>query len=477
MTAGIVVVLAGCGSKELTEAPERGGGAEPPPGPESTVGAKIGITYARLAAEANKAAPTNYSTAGRAKPCVKVLGVEICQDVDYSVDVTRDGPITVARGPTPETARIAVPVKFSGWGGLTGEIAKVLKLDKKNFDGSFVGYVDAGLDVGADWCPKITATTGFDWRDKARIEVMHKWNFDVSGELGPEMQKQIDKMRDQLVGAIDCAKVKAEVAKLFMAQTFPIALPDNGNVYVNVEPVSLGFSGVEATDSALELALLVTAKIAVATAAAATGPKPLPELKRVPLTAGKISLAVPLRASYDRLNAAIAPAVKDKSFATDAPAGKITVKVQEAEVYPSKDKVAVRVKFVAETPGSWFDTKGTAYLAAKPVVENDGTVIALTDLQFSRVLDSAAWNAVSAVFEKDIRAAIGKAARVDLAGPIAQAKAALATQLAELQKKTGVQVVLSDTTLAAGPIVPTATELVAQVRVETVANVVIGETP
>lgn len=492
MLLGSVITgfLAGCGSKELTEAPPKGSATLTLATPESSVAAKAAITYARLAAEANKAAPANYTKSDRARPCVRVgpkgdlpfggsydWTTEVCQDVDYHINVERTGPVTVVKGPVPGTARASVEVKFSGQAGFSGDLAKFLGLDKKNFDGSFVGYVDIGVQVGPDWCPKLIATPGFDWRNKARLEVMHKWNIDVSGKLGPEMQKQLETMRDQLVGALDCAKVKAEVGKVFAQQAFPIAIPNNGNVYVNVDPVSIGFSGITATDTALELALMVTAKVAVATVAGPTAPKPLPPLAQVPLAPSKISLAVPLRASYERLNAAIAPVVKDKTFAAETPAGKVSVTVHEVDVYPSKDKVAVRVKFAADTPASWFDTKGNAYLAAKPVVEKNGMIITLTDLQFSRAVDSALWTVVSAIFEKDIKGAIATAARVDLAGPIEQGKVALMAQLAELQRKSGVAVVLTDTAITAGPIVPTDSELVAEVRFESVANVTIAEAP
>jgi len=487
---GITGLLAGCGSKELTEAPPKGSSTVTPAAPESTVAAKAAITYARLAAEANKAAPAKYTERDRTTPCVRVgpkgdlpfggsydLTKEVCQDVDYDIVVERTGPVTVGKGPTPGTARASVEVKFSGQAGFSGDVAKVLALDKKNFDGSFVAYVDIGVQMEPDWCPRLIATPGFDWKNKARLEVMHNWNIDVSGKLGPEMEKQLKKMSDQLVGAVDCAKVKAEVAKVFVPQSLPIAIPNNGNVYVNVDPLSIGFSGITATDTALELALMVTAKVAVSTAVGQMAPKPLPPLAQVPLTPGKISIAVPLRANYERLNAAIAPVVKDKTYVAETPAGKVSVTVHEVEVYPSKDKVAVRVKFAADTPASWFDTEGNAYLAAKPVVEKNGTMITLTDLQFSRAVDNALWTAVSAIFEKDIKSAIAKAARVDLAGPIDQGKVALAAQLVELKRRSGVDVMLSDTVITAGPIVPTDSELIAEVRFESVANVAIAETP
>ena len=77
---------------------------------------------------------------------------------------------------------------------------------------------------------------------------------------------------------------------------------------------------------------------------------------------------------------------------------------------------------------------------------------------------------------KDIKSAIAKAARVDLAGPIDQGKVALAALLVELKRKSGVDVMLSDTVITAGPIVPTDSELIAEVRFESVANVAIAET-
>lgn len=482
----LAAALGGCGSKDFTEAPPKGSQVATPSTPESVVSAKLALTYARLEAEANKAAPAAYDVPKRREElCVRVgpkghgfdFTTEICQDVDYSIHVARSGAITVGKGPGGNKARITMPVHFSGQVGFTGALAKAIALDKKNFDGDFLAFVDVAADMGEDWCPIITATLGYDWQNRARIEILPSVNVDVANKVGPEIDKQLNKMRDEMVKAIDCAKVKDEVAKLWAPQAIPIAIPDNGTMYVNVEPVSIGFSGVESTATALEFAVMMAAKVAVATSALPTAVKSLPPLTRVPLAAGKITFAVPLRASYERLNTAIAQAVKDKTFSADTPAGNVTVKVEEAEIYPSNDKVAVRVKFKAQTPGSWLDTNGSVYLAGKPVVENDGTVIALTDLQFARALDSAVWSALSVVFEQNIRGAIEKAARVDLGAPIAQGRAALQTQLTELGKASGVQVTLTDTNIAAGPITPTATELVAEVRFESVASIVVAGTP
>jgi len=494
-TAGLVFVaclLAACGHKELSEPPPKKGETVTPDTPESVVAGKIAITYARLAEEANKAAPEGATFAGRAdpKPCVRIgpkgdlpfggsydLTKEVCTDADYSITITRVGPVTVAKGPAPNSARASVPITADGWAGLTGAVAEVLKLDRKNLRAAVEAWVDVSLDVDSNWCPKVTATPDFRWTDNAKIEITHNWWIDINGLAAGKLHEQLAKMGDQMVAAISCDKVRTEITKLYAPQSVPIAIPGRGEVFVNVEPLSLGFSGVQATDKALEMAFMLGAKVAMDTTAGTMNAKPLPLLTRVPLAPGKIELALPLRASYQRFNEAIAREVKGKTFSNDTSAGHVAVTVEDAEVYPSGDKVAIGVKFKAQTPSRWFDASGSVYLAGTPTVENEGRVLALTDPTFTRILDNELWNALSALFESQIRGTIAKSARVDLSEPIAQGKAALAEKLDQLKRDTGVQVQLADPKVVVERMLATADELVAQLRLQTSANVLVASSP
>ncbi len=235
-----------------------------------------------------------------------------------------------------------------------------------------------------DRCPKLTATPGFDWRENAHLEIMHNWNIGVADMLTPKLTEQLNSMRDKLVANIDCNTARAEVAKLWAPRSIPVAIPNNGQVFVNVEPESIGFSGVQSTDTALDLALMISAKVSVDTSAETMAAKPLPALSRIPLAAGKIVIAVPLRASYVSLNQAIANAVKGKVHSTATPAGPVQVTIRDVEVYPSNGRLAVSISFSAQLPGHWLDTNGTVYLAGKPETEGNAQIIAITDLQFGR---------------------------------------------------------------------------------------------
>jgi hypothetical protein len=60
--------------------------------------------------------------------------VGIVRDINYNGEVSRAGPFQA--GPKGPAVRISVPLNIHGQAGINGDLAKFLKMDKKNFDGA-----------------------------------------------------------------------------------------------------------------------------------------------------------------------------------------------------------------------------------------------------------------------------------------------------------------------------------------------------
>lgn len=474
--------LAACSRKELSEAPERGTILLTPNTQESILTAKVVIPFSELAAQANKQAPTQFSKSGREHPCTRVgpkgdlpfggsfdWTTEICTDVDYSINVRREGDISISRGTQPNIVRVTLPIKFDGQVGLTGFIAEATGLHRKNFDGAISARTDLSLDVGADWCPKIGVSTDFGWREKARIEIVSGVWIPIADQVSGNLRDTLTTVTNSVRESISCDRIKAEVAKVWVPMSFPVAVPTAGNVYVNVDPTGIGLSGLGVMDNRVEFALQVRAKVDVALSSLPSAVKLLPALERMPLVPGQITLLVPLRASYEPLVVGLSEAVKDKEFSSDTHAGKVSIKIESITVYPSKENLVVGVSFKADIPGRWLDTSGQVYLFGKPMVEPKGNLISLKNIQFARILDNDVWNRVSAVFETKIKKEIVRAATVDLSAPIAQAKTAITMEMEKLQPQSGVTIELNGQTLGIRQIVPAEKELFVEVSYQATA--------
>jgi hypothetical protein len=140
---------------------------------ESKLVLQAGISYATLEGLLSKLTLKPYSDSGsdswehqtkiktKGLPDCHFEGIKIyCKDTwiiangpkisvgyRYGYTVRRDGAITVRQN--GDRVRITVPISASGNAGLRGDGAKLLKLHKKNFDGSLTAFLDVRFDVDA----------------------------------------------------------------------------------------------------------------------------------------------------------------------------------------------------------------------------------------------------------------------------------------------------------------------------------------
>jgi hypothetical protein len=482
-------LLVSCAKKEISEAPARGTTVLAPVTRSSTVSARASLPFSELAAQVNGQAPTHFSKNGRERACTRIgpkgdtpfgsydLTTEVCEDIDYTINVERDGPITIGRGPTPNTIRLTMPVRFDGHAGFVGFVAELTKLHRKNFDGAITARADLSMDVDQGWCPKIDITTDFDWRDKARIEIIGGVWIPIADQVSGGLRDALGNLADSLKSSIDCERVQKEVSKVWASYSFPVSLPAAGPAYINVDPEGLGFSGFEVAEDQMSLLVQARAKIDVATSPLVAEPRPLPPLERVPLASGQINLSVPLRSSYEPLVAGVSTAIKGKEFSAKSPRGTVSVRINGVTIYPSREKLVVGMNFVADLPRSLFDVSGDVFLSARPVVVPGGQVIALEDVQFARILDNDLWNNLSVVFESRIKEEITRAAVLDLTGLTEQAKVVIASGLTKVQNQSGLKIQLGDQRIGIRRIVPAENELFVEANYMATATAVLGSKP
>lgn len=459
--------------------PVRGTTKLSPSTKESTIVAKLAIPFSELIVQVNKNTPTAFSKSGREPLCQKIrpydpmtgidLRANVCLDADYMINVKRDGSITIARGLQHNTIRLAVPISFDGQVGFSGDLAKKLSLNKKNFDGAITAIADLSLDIGQDWCPNINVSTDFNWRDKARIEIIGGVWIPIADQVSGSLRDALNKLTESIKSSISCERIRAEVSKVWNARSFFVSIPSSGNLHINVDPIDLGFSGLNVTDDRVEFVLRAKAKIEVATSPIADASKSLPPLERVPLDQGQITLFVPLRASYEPLVVSLSSAVKDKEFSADTSIGKATVKVNDVTIYPSQERLVAGISFKADLPRTFLDTSGQVFLSGVPTVDSTGQVISVKNMQFTRILDNDLWNMLSAIFETQIKREIERAAVLDLSKSIEQSKAAISTELSKVQTQSGVNIELNNQNIGIRQIVPADKELFVEAYYEATA--------
>lgn len=449
----------------LSQAPLRNASPTAVPDDVSNVGVRVRVPLGVLRDTIDARIPGRFDFGGNGDDACVDLGWlgKHCAGTHYEGTVVKEGLLTLAGDGA--TLKASVPVRVTGNGGLRGDGARLVDLDAKNFRALVRAKLDASVDLSPEWCPTVDARAFYDWIEPPEVEIVERVWVNIRGQVEPLLDAELSKAPAQIREAIPCAAVQDVIRRVWRAHSFPVAVTDSQTVYVRVDPIRFGFSGVVAAADHVRFSAVLTARTLVGTEPGPIEPKPgLPPLERAVDEPGRVALAVPIRAGYGPLRETLLREVPGKPFRADTPAGPVEALVSDVEIYPAAGgRLAVGVAFRADVPGRWFDVTGRAYVTALPVVEGDE--LRFADVAFTRVLDNSVWEAASTVFEGAIRQAIERAARLDLAPLSRRAAQAIADATADPARTGGVAFTVSGLSVAAERIFPEADALAVLVRI------------
>ncbi len=390
-----------------------------------------------------------------------------CLTVNWSVRYAANGRVEVSRD--GDKIKVTVPARFDGKAGFGGDVAKLLSLSGKNFDGSFTVSASASLSLDADFCPVVApGETSFGWQNEGRVELVGRSSFKIFGsgfDVGPwnlDVGRHFNgQIRDALRGALanagsalPCDEVRGELRKGWRNYSIPIEVKGSPPLFVNVEPTAFGTSEMLVEDGRVRLVARMAAKAVVATEKGSEEPKAeLPPNEAVPTGPGKVELAVPLKLSYAELQTAAMKLLGKGPLIVPTPTGDVATSVHGVEVYPSGDRLAVGVRFSAHLPWHLSDANGTIWTSAKPVVEAGGKVVRLENVVVTRQIDNALWDVLTVALKDVIDAQVEKAARIDLAPAIPKIAAAVQAAVADPKKTGGVRIRVTNTDAGLGRVV------------------------
>lgn len=433
--------------RDLAEPPQRTSSQQVPAVPPSQVAVKVTLPFERLAAEADAAAPERYLGSGHGPDACASIGLRVCVGTQYDFIATR-GPVRFAQGPG-NTIRVSVPLHVTGHGGFRGSGAHLLDLDAKPFEASIDAFADVMLGLEPDWCPRTQVQVGFSNLD-ARVEIASGAWIRVGDLIEGTLRKEVQKLGERAARVLTCDNVRRAAQDAWETRSFPLQLPgDPTPLHVNVEPLSIGFSGVKILPSAVTFLLSLGVQASVSDQAIALERRPLPPWKPVALQSGRLQLAIPLRISYQSLAAHLQGAFAGKQFSL--PDG-VTVVMDKATVYPAGERIAVGAHVKMSLPGHFLSTRGWLYLTARPVVSADGKAVHLADITYSRVLDGSLARVLTPFLDGEIRQRLAATGEIDLTDRIAKVKELLQAGLAQHSGPMSIDLGAAD--LRLGRIVP-----------------------
>jgi hypothetical protein len=361
-------------------------------------------------------------------------------DVDYTINVRRTSGFVFS--PNGKGVRVSVPINFSGQVGFPGDVEKVLQINKKSFDGQVEAYLDVSFDVDETWNPTLEIKPGFDWKNRAEIEIVGGVWIHVAKYLNDPLNKALDKAADALRSRISAEDLKREIAKVWKAQAIPLEQNRKTWGYCNIRPTGAFFSGVTAQPEHLVFDIGVSANAQFSERPDPRTPEslPLPPLQRGASQGNKVHLVVPIEAGFKTIRNVAVDRLRQSSFTGQTPLGQATLTIHDAEIYAQKDRIVVGLKFEAKFAKSIFNERGWVYLTTKPTLDVEKQEVSLEEIRFTRIIDNHLWKLVSVLFEGTIKDTIKAKARRSLRGDISELISSLQASASKPETTPGVRI-------------------------------------
>lgn len=457
----------------LSQRPPRAASATEFQAQASTIAPSIDVTYKALGEAANAAADSFAGpVSGRARIGCQHVGVggsspirvtlfNGCADYDWRINAARNGGISFKRA--GNGIEVDIPVKFMGNGNFVGELSRAITTAPKPLNGSFVVSVSGIVRVGKDFCPKIEqGTAHFAWETPPDIELvghtclelgqnlkacLGPWKFPagkmMTGQINHTLQGQIDEINKK----IPCDQIRNQLQQVWKTWSVPIPIT-NPPIYAAVEPKALSVPGVITMDDGIRL----IARLDVTTAVSANKPPSLPQPPSLPENnpingpTGRFSLNVPLPIPYPALGETGAQRLKNKQIR----AGGAAITPVGVEIFPSNDKLAMGVTFLANVRGRMHGKTGTVWFTATPTIDNSGHAVRVSNLTMTAKTNSRLWPAVAAPVNTQLAKTIGATYGYDFSWLVQDAKGKINQAIANPKNTANVKITVSNDDLHLG---------------------------
>lgn len=416
------------------------------PARDSEVSVRLRLPFPLLRQAAERHLPAEFSHSGEG------------DGTRYAFTLRRTGPIvfTEVNGRLRATTSVAV----NGEAGLTGGVASLLALDAKNFDAAATVQAEIGVALDESWCPAVSMAVTYQWTKAPRLEIIGGVWVGIEERVRGLVDEALRGLPEQLRQSIPCSDVRAAALPLWRRHDIPLQLPAAPPLLLQLEPLGIGSSGLAVETDHLRLVLALQARTAVTSRGVAPPPPagPLPPLRNLPDRNGRLRLNIPVRAGYDMIRDWMMREFGERDIPVTLGGVTAVFRIKALTVYPSDPAIALAVTFSAELPGRVLNTTGRVVLSARPVVEQGGSRIRLTELQFVRDLDNPLWSLATAAFEDTIRAKLSEVAVYDLKdimdGALAALRRTLANPLADPSRIGTLRISLARPSLRLERVVP-----------------------
>ncbi len=295
------------------------------------------------------------------------------------------------------------------------------------------------LNIDEHWTPTATVSSDYSWINKIGVDMLGQ-RITFSSKVDPKLKDAIEQFQRSIPAQIEAIGLKELLSKAWTKGFSAIQLSENPAAWLRFTPVSVGYSGYEVSDGAIRLSLMANGVTETFVGPKPSDPKPtpLPKLTRNLPPAG-FQFYLPALANYNTLEEAARKALRigeEQTF--DVPnVGKVKVTFNDVTIYQTTNgALAIGVEMNADPPNEFFDTNGTIWLSAVPIIDNAKRIASVDDLRIATKTDNGAFNLLASILRlRVVNDRLKGAMRYDFnqkyAEALAKANSALKRELTE----------------------------------------------
>ena len=204
-------------------------------------------------------------------------------DVEGYVD--RRGELSI--NVTGQVLKFSLPVHAKA----TARVSPIQETAKA--DATF--FVNAKLNIGEDWRPKLSLNSDFRWDKRPEIWLFDIVKVTIGSKVAPKLRKKMAELEQQVPAMLDDLDLRGEMEKVWTEVQKPVKISDNPTIYAVFTPNSVGFSGLNGHARTLTTQIAMRGKTHVVIGEAPTiTAVPLPPLERIEANDGHFALYVPV---------------------------------------------------------------------------------------------------------------------------------------------------------------------------------------
>ncbi len=438
---------------------------------DSSIGMHTKLPFSSIIAAAEHATVNDQSGKGEKQTCKKILGAKVCATLQWQYTISRDGKVEV--NAIDERLQLRLPVSFSGVASVDGNGGKLLGLRNKDITGKLTLVADLDFTIAPNWCPKLESDLSYVWVSDPKIRLVGNIRINLRKSVDKALQRKLKDLQSTFSELIDCDEFRQSVAEQWHVHTLDVPINKNSTSQLHITPLNASISeiGIESDHVGIAFELGATIKLHDDTHQAVPVTA-LPDLRPSVGSPGSVEFSLLLEIPYQQLTDTITPKVVGKTYSSKDASNVIAI--NSIELYPSGELLTIDVGFSANI-FRYFETQGNIYITAKPIADPHSNTLRLTELAFTRSMDSKVMSALTTVLRQKLLAALVDALVIDLGPSLRKIEDSVAKSLSDPTKTAGIPVDVAPPEVRLMALNPQADGIAAIVHLSTKLNATIAE--